>query len=216
LNHTTHDPPTPGTTAIDMLSTSGLMSGPLAHQLPHMPHPLVGSVHVLFHALLLSLCILSLVELWVRAPTAAFIIFLVGTVAFYVALFVLAFYGIPRVSILSTIVYRLRGGEPRSPAVATPVPSRPLSTAGSEVPFPESRSPYQHHQPPYRRTTSAGPDEYPTSVSHGHGTAEVDDEDEDDEDARQRRIEEEMSRRDVSIVTVPRRKLFLTNPEERR
>lgn len=42
---------------------------------------------------------------------------------------------------------------------------------------------------------------------------EVDDDDDEDEESRQRRIEEEMSRRDVSIVTVPRRKLFLTNPE---
>ena len=37
------------------------------------------------------------------------------------------------------------------------------------------------------------------------------DDDEDDE-LQQRRIEQEMERRDVSIVTVPKRKLFLTNP----
>ena len=176
-----------------------------------MPHPLVGCLHVLFHALLFGLCVFTLVELWSRAPRAAFIIFLVGTIAFYLALLVLAFYEKPRVSILSTVIFRLRGGHPPSPTGTTPVPSRPLSTAGSEVP--DGRGPYQHHQPPYR-ATSAGVDA--TSISNGHGMTDVDDEDEDDEDARQRRIEEEMSRRDVSIVTVPRRKLFLTNPEERR
>ena len=41
-----------------------------------------------------------------------------------------------------------------------------------------------------------------------------DDEDDDvDEETRQRRIEEEISRRDVNIVTVPKRRLFLMNPE---
>ncbi|KAH9951683.1 hypothetical protein B0H21DRAFT_783424 [Amylocystis lapponica] len=221
MNHRGHEAGTPATTAIDMMSTSGLMTG-TGHSyptpVPEMPPPFDGSLHALFHALLLALCVLSLVQLWSRAPKAAFIIFLIGTIAFYFALLVLACYGKPRVSILSTVVYRLRGGHPTtgSPRGTTPVPSRPLSTAGSEIPFPDSRSPYQHHQPPFRTTMSVGLDDYPTSVSHGHGTAEVDDDDEDDEDTRQRRIEEEMSRRDVSIVTVPRRKLFLTNPEESR
>ena len=36
--------------------------------------------------------------------------------------------------------------------------------------------------------------------------------DEEDEDTRQQRMEEEMNRRDVSIVTVPKRKLWIANP----
>jgi len=45
--------------------------------------------------------------------------------------------------------------------------------------------------------------------------AENDDDDEDDadEDTMQQRIEDEMARRDVSIITVPRKKLWITNPE---
>jgi hypothetical protein len=33
-----------------------------------------------------------------------------------------------------------------------------------------------------------------------------------DEETRQRRIEDEIARRDVSIVTVPKRKLWVVNP----
>ena len=96
--------------------------------------------------------------------------------------------------------------------VRLPAGSRPLSMNESvAVPFPqEGRGPYQHHQPPYRATLSAGPDhDYPMSTSHGH---DVDYDDDEDEDTRQRRIEDELSRRDVSIVTVPKRRLYLLNP----
>ncbi|KAH9844180.1 uncharacterized protein C8Q71DRAFT_696723 [Rhodofomes roseus] len=211
LNHRA-DPSTPGTTILDMTSTSGLMT-PAGPMTPEMPRPFDLFLHVLFHALLFALCILSLIELWLRAPKAAFIVFLIGTVLFYVALFALAWSGRPRYSVLTALLARLRG-HPTHPGYTpgTATPSRPLSATESEVPFPtEQRSPYQHY-PPYRAASTV-PDEYPTSVSHGHAMNEVDDDDEEDEDIRQRRIEDEMSRRDVSIVTVPRRKLFLTNPE---
>lgn len=47
----------------------------------------------------------------------------------------------------------------------------------------------------------------------GPRSVETDDDDDDiDEDTRQRQIEEEMGRREVSIVTVPRRRLWITNP----
>ncbi|KAH9938274.1 uncharacterized protein B0H18DRAFT_8787 [Fomitopsis serialis] len=211
LNHRP-DPSTPGTTVLDMTSTSGLMT-PAGQMTPEMPRPFDCFLHALFHASLLALCILSLIELWRRAPRAAFVVFLIGTLLFYVALVALSWSGKPRYSILTVLLARLRGRPTHSgytPGTATP--SRPLSAAGSEVPFPtEPRSPYQHY-PPYRAASTV-PDEYPTSGSHGHAMNEVDDDGEEDEDTRQRRIEDEMSRRDVSIVTVPRRKLFLTNPE---
>ncbi|KAL6309597.1 hypothetical protein BKA93DRAFT_722793 [Sparassis latifolia] len=216
LNRRVHDPPTPGTTAMEMRSTSGLMS-PTAYAtaLPEMPQPVDCILRVLFHAFLLGLTIISLVALWFHAPKATFIVFLVVTVMFYITLLLLAFHGRPKESILTVVVHRLFTTHlPAGPSAA--IPHR-LSTDGSEaIPFPtDVRGPYQHHHPPFR-TTMSGLDEYPTSVSHEHGTAEYEDDDnEEDEDARQRRIEEEMSRRDVSIVTVPKRKLFLTNPEQR-
>ncbi|KAH9853616.1 hypothetical protein C2E23DRAFT_916420 [Lenzites betulinus] len=213
------EPWTPGTTPMEITSTNGLMGhqSPVEH--PVLPPPFQGFIHVLFHALLLALSVLSLVALWMRGPKPAFGVFLAWTVAFYTILVTLAWKGYPRKSILSVIFSRLRA----EPVAFSPVPrggspagSRPMSTTGSvAVPFPsDNRGPYQHHQPPYRATLSAEPD-YPMSHahSHGHGSHDVDDDDdEEDEDTRQRRIEEELSRRDVSIVTVPKRRLYVLNP----
>ncbi|OJT10155.1 hypothetical protein TRAPUB_13260 [Trametes pubescens] len=210
---------TPGTTPMEITSTNGLMMGhqsPAEH--PVLPTPFEGFIHVLFHALLLALSVLSLVALWMRGPKAAFGVFLAWAVAFYTILITLAWNGYPRQSILSVIFSRLRA----EPVAFSPVPrggspsgSRPMSTAEPDaVPFPsENRGPYQHHQPPYRATLSAEPD-YPMSLSHshGHGSPDVDEEDDEDEDTRQRRIEDELSRRDVSIVTVPKRRLYVLNP----
>ncbi|OBZ70174.1 hypothetical protein A0H81_09875 [Grifola frondosa] len=204
--HRPQDPGTPGTTAMDMMSTSGLMPAPTDSSI-QMPQPFEGFIHVLFHAFLLALSILCLVALWTRGPRAAFGVFLAWTVLFYIGIVVLSWQGHPRISILSVLCSRLRADplhHSRVPNGGTPGPSRPLSAVGSEgVPFPGG--PYQHHQPPFR---AAADHEYPASLSQ---EPDADDEEE-DEDARQRRIEEEMSRRDVSIVTVPRRRLFLTNP----
>jgi hypothetical protein len=108
------------------------------------------------------------------------------------------------------VISRLRG-ESRSSVLRTPtpIPSRPMSMAGTDqYSFPtEPRGPYMHH-PTYR---VAHEDDH--STSHG-GPLSVDTEVEsdEDEDTRQRRIEEEMGRREVSIVTVPKRKLWITNP----
>lgn len=71
----------------------------------------------------------------------------------------------------------------------------------------QNAGPYLH-QPPYR---TAATDEY----SHSHAgprSLEADDDDDVDEVTRQRMIEEEMDRREVSIVTVPKRRLWVTNP----
>lgn len=196
-------PPTPGTAALDIQSTQGLMHPPLRLQAPRMPSLLSLLVHFLLHAFLLGLSILSLVALWTHASKGAFAVFLVWVVIYYAIIFYLAFRGVPQESFLSAFFNRI-STDP-IPALPTPAPSRPLSDIGIEsVPFPSG--PYSH-QPPFR---VAHDSEYPLS-SGGHGSVEEDDEL--DEDTRQRNIEEEMSRRDVSIVTVPKRKLFLTNPE---
>ncbi|KAI0775932.1 hypothetical protein BD413DRAFT_602462 [Trametes elegans] len=196
------EPWTPGTTPMEITSTNGLMIGhqsPAEH--PVLPSPFEGFIHVFFHALLLALTILSLVALWQHGPRPAFGVFVAWAVVFYSILFALAWNGYPRESILTVIFSRLRA-EPVafSPSVAVPFPS-------------DGRGPYQHHQPPYRATLAAEHDYPPSSLSHhGHGVPDVDDDDEEDEDTRQRRIEEELSRRDVSIVTVPKRRLYVLNP----
>ncbi|KAH9918207.1 uncharacterized protein BXZ73DRAFT_92267 [Epithele typhae] len=209
------DPPwTPGTTPMEIMSTNGLMLEQ-APEHPVLPSAFEGFTHVLFHVLVFALTVLSLVALFQRGPIGAFAAFLAWSVIFYGILVGLSWNGRPNKSILSVIFSRLR----HEPARFSPVP-RPVSPAGSQplsmndsvtFPFPsDGRGPYQHHQPPYR-TVHPGDRDYPTLTSHGHDL-DVEDDDDEDEDSRQRRIEDELSRRDVAVVTVPKRRLYLLNP----
>ncbi|KAH7914369.1 hypothetical protein BJ138DRAFT_1123641 [Hygrophoropsis aurantiaca] len=195
---------------IEVLSTRALVPhATYPRAIYELPQPFETCLRILFHALVLALCILSLAALWYRATKALFAVFLLWTALFYCSLFALAWNGRPRKSILTSLVARLRA-EPPPPAGSPETPtSRPLSITGAEqYPFPtDTRGPYLH-QPLYR---PAGHDD--VSTSHGPRSVETDDDDEDvDEETRQRRIEEEMGRREVSIVTVPKRRLWITNP----
>ena len=214
LNHRPQCPPTPGTAVLEMQSTRGLMNNTLPTH-PVMPGLLESFTHLLLHAALLALCAVALAALWSRAPRGAFAAFLAWTLVFYILIIALAWRGIPRESILTVVLHRLRsspghGGSPGQLGTATP--HAPSSVGLDAIPFPsDGHGGIYQHQPPYR---TAHDSEYPTSLSHaGHTTLDDDADDDEDDEMRQRRIEDEMSRRDVSIVTVPRRKLFLTNPE---
>lgn len=186
-----------------MMSTNELMDGVLQPGQPTMPGTLACIIHTLLHIFLLALCILALIALFQRAPIAAFAVFVAWTVCFYAIIFTMAWRGIPSESILTVIFARIRTPPPLPP----PPPTSGVGLQG--VPFPNGGVPYQH-QPPYR---AAHDSDYPTSTSHAGHTMEGDDDDDDemDDDTRQRRIEEEMARRDVSIVTVPRRRLLVVN-----
>lgn len=172
--------------------------------LAEMPDLFDTILRILFHIFLLAISILALVALWSLTSRAGFAVFLICTFTFYVILMLCSWHGRPRQSILTVIIFRLRA----SPAPATPSPL-PLSAIDG-YPFPtDVRGPYVHHQPPFHVT---GTDE--VSTTHGHPrSAENEDDDDADEDVRQQRIEDEMARRDVSIITVPRKKLWITNPE---
>ena len=155
-------------------------------------------LHIILHATLLGICIVSLIALWTPANKAAFAVFLAWTILFYVAIFSFSWFGRPEKSVLSVVIYQLRGGN--------------SSTSDGQTPqSPQNDQPSTHegpylHQPPFRHATREELAQRPLSMT-------TDDEDENiDEDTRQRMIEEEMERRDVSIVTVPRRKLWITNP----
>ena len=156
-------------------------------------------LHIILHAALLGICIVSLVALWTQAHKAAFAVFLTWTVLFYIAIFSFSWFGRPEKSVLSVMMYRLRGGNASAPdrqALRSPQNDQPSAHEG----------PYLHH-PPFRHATR---DEL---AQAGPRSITTDDEDDHiDEDTRQRMIEEEMDRRDVSIVTVPRRKLWIANP----
>jgi hypothetical protein len=199
--------PTPATTA--HFSAQGLSGLPSAKvQPPLVPPKGEITLHVLMHTLLMALCILSLMELWNRAPVAPFVAFLVWTIAFYAFLFMMSWNGRPQRSALTVLLGHIQGyAQPIAAPIATPSPSRPISTAGTDqFPFPqEPRSPYLH-QPLFHTAT-----EDATSYAGLRSETEEVESDE-DEDTRQRRIEDEMARRDVSIVTVPKRKLWVANP----
>lgn len=199
------------------------MSTPLSDTTsPELPSLVQCLMAILLHALILGICTISLFALWVRAPKATFAVFLVWTIAFYVVLVILAWNGRPRKSILSVLVgtikvaakHRSRTQElPQSPTPGPP--SRPLSTImhDQDTYPPEPRGPYRYHQPAYRRVASSGhEDEVGSSNTHGFPLSVENDYDDEDEETQQRRIEQEMDRREVSIITVPKRKLWITNP----
>jgi hypothetical protein len=195
----------------EMLSTRALMPTPTFPRVTHeLPSLFEIYLRVLFHTLVLALCIFSLIALWNWAHLALFTVFLLWTFIFYVCLFTLAWHGRPRRSLLTYLIARFRAEPPPAVSPGTPT-SRPLSVVGNEqYPFPtDTRGPYLH-EPPYRAARAH--DDVSTTIG-GPRSVETDYDEEDlDEETRQRRIEEEMGRREVSIVTVPKRKLWITNP----
>ena len=202
----------PPTTAMhdvqSTLSSMPLQPAPILN--PELPPWLDGVLHALLQMLILAICILCLIALWSLKTRAGFVIFLIWTMVFYAALFVCSWHGWPHQSILTVIIFRLLASPVVPPPTAQPSPSpRPLSSYGlNQYPFPTG-GPYIHHQPLFHK---AGTDDVSTTYSPRSAEGEDEDEDE-DEDARQQRIEDEMARRDVSIITVPRRKLWIANPE---
>jgi hypothetical protein len=177
-----------------------LLSAPISpRNNPIVLPPFVDIVlRVILHAVLLGICVLTLIALWNWAPKAGFAIFLVWTILFYVAMFSLSWFGRPEKSILSVMMYRLRGANfsaSDGQALQSPQNDQPSTLEG----------PYLH-QPPFRHATRE-------ELAHARPLSITTDDDDDiDDDTRQRMIEEEMERRDVSIVTVPRRKLWIANP----
>lgn len=197
---------TPATTT--HLSAQALSEPPTAKlQQPLFPTKEEIALRIATHVLILGLCILSLVELWKRASRGLFVAFLIWTVSFYIILVVLSWNGRPGYSTLTILLYNIRGtGQSTSAPIGTPNASRPISVAGTDQ-FQEPRNPYLH-QPLFYPT---GEDDL-HSASYAGLRSEPEEGSDEDEEARQRRIEEEMARRDVSIVTVPKRKLWVANP----
>jgi hypothetical protein len=154
----------------------------------------------LLQASLLGISAVSLVELWSRGYILGFAIFLVWSVLFYVVLFTLSWLGCPEKSVLSATLHRLRGGAANSAA------SDDRQSRTQSYPLSQHEGPYLH-QPAFRVATRE-------ELSYARPLSVTTDDDDDniDEDTRQRMIEEEMERRDVSIVTVPRRRLLVANP----
>jgi len=157
-------------------------------------------LHVIVQVAFFGISIVTLIVLWSHSPKAGFAIFLAWTVIFYTIMISFSWHIRPDRSILSVIRSRRAHREGGPAHIATHSP--PVSEA---LP-----GPYIHHQPPYH--VAAVPDDVSISQT-GPRSAETDEQDEDmDDDTRQRMIEDEIGRRDVSIVTIPKRKLWIVNP----
>lgn len=159
----------------------------------------LSALHIFTHISILGLSAITLSALWLRVSRHYFAVFLPWIALFYAASLLLAWNGRPNTSILTATLWRLRGNTTHHP-----IPS------SANAPPVTGNNPYTHHRPSHRPSTLHD------GLSHSHGrplSVETDDIEEDlDEETRQRVIEEEMARRDVSIVTVPRRKLQIANP----
>lgn len=178
------------------------MAAPSSTRTPlNFPTPSNIVLHSLIQTILLGLSIVTLIALWSRASRALFALFLAWTVVFYLAIFIFAWHLRPDGSMLSALCSHLGS---KSQDITT----RPTSIQGLQEPSP---GPYVHHQPPYRAAVSPV-DGHSSSRSPRSVDTISDHEGDIDDDTGQRMIEEEMGRRDVSIVTVPKRKLWITNP----
>ncbi|KAH6914922.1 hypothetical protein BKA70DRAFT_1257438 [Coprinopsis sp. MPI-PUGE-AT-0042] len=167
------------------------------------PSLLHWSIYISTQVGLLGLNVVTLVALWFYAPKSAFYVYLVWVLVIYTCL---AF--IPRRFRTEDYIFaRLVNPKMPPPSVdADAPPSHPLNPTDSVRGSIAPSGPYLH-PPPFLRTIPAHTGDL------RHTEPEQDEEDEDiDEDTRQRMIEEEMDRREVSIVTVPKRKLWVANP----
>jgi hypothetical protein len=208
-------PATPNTAGVPSNRESTTSARSFPSPPVNFPSPLEIIFHTIFQALLLALCIFCLVQLWQGAPIAAFAVFLAWTVAFYLAMVVLAWKGRPRESVLAVMFSRLQARPRQRHANPPPQPdSRPMSSnTEPSLPFtPDPRGPYLH-SPPFRAVQVQEGEGYDMmGTGRHHEDGEDDPDDDEDEETRQRRIEGEMNRRDVSIVTVPKKKLWIANP----
>ena len=201
--------PRPATTRPPMPNPRPSSSGahevhPATPAVPALTPPLLPSTtsRVVFDILVQIVLFWALafwiVSLAICETVAGLIILAVAALAYYTALLSLAWLMRPRRSILVVIVSRLRG-DPTDTALRAevrvdeePELTPPSSPIGGRVPY--------IHSPPWRVADEA----------RSIGTTEPTYDDEDDE-VRQARMEEEMARRDVSIFTVPKKRLVVRN-----
>ncbi|TFK28754.1 hypothetical protein FA15DRAFT_664799 [Coprinopsis marcescibilis] len=164
------------------------------------PSLLDMATYVLLQIGFLGLNATTLIALWDRASTAIFVVALVWVLAIYALIIFVSKRLPPEAYLLS----KLKGRAVPGPTGSGPFVPAPTSPAAADTIPPSAHGPYMH-QPPYLRTVPIDPAQFSDDP--------VDDEDDIDDETCQRMIEEEMDRRDVSIVTtVPKRKLWVANP----
>lgn len=184
------------------------------------PSTRIVLLHCSFHLLLLALSIFTATSIFLKADsmlaTPLGAVFVVLVAAFYILMIVLAIRGKPRGSITAVIINRLRAnGEAQKRASAHDIKLEEHSPAA-----PEDRHGAGDHSVMGETTTLKSStrasrafiqhSRYSEEILNTRGqeaAAHTDDEDEAES------IEREMGRRDVSIVTVPKRRLFIANSD---
>ncbi|KAG8966018.1 hypothetical protein FRC03_012661 [Tulasnella sp. 419] len=194
-----------GSQQLDVLSTNvdGIQAIPIP---PRLPSP---TIQICFN-IALQLGLLFAITFWVvtfaiEGIGAGLAITIVFAVIYYIGLIVLAWMKRPRRSMLVVAISRLKGEPislPQDPSTMATHGGSPTPATYSAVP----QHPY-YHQAIYR--TAHDDDEGLGGRPRSTESEPLDDDEDDDE--RQARMEEEMARRDVSIFTVPKRKLVVRN-----
>ncbi|KAF9534342.1 hypothetical protein CPB83DRAFT_844074 [Crepidotus variabilis] len=176
---------------------------PIANVNTATKYPTIASMalHLFTHMSIIGIAAVTLAALWTTAPRYYFAIFMVWVVTFYLLMLACSWGGRPAPSLLTATVWRIRSSPP------PPLPIQSSTPDALKSPPPTVAGPYARNRPTHRTATQAEEQSYLQAMS-----AEDEGDDELDEDTRQRLIEQEMDRRDVSIVTVPRRKLQIANP----
>lgn len=203
LSQNGRSPPTfppPPSSAHEMSPTTPQVPALTPPRLPSRPAQLWFNVAL--QVIILWAVVFWLVTFAIMGSMPRLIVSALMAVVYYVMLVILAWLNRPQHSILVVVIGRLRG----DPADLAPVP--PSEAPSTPIP-PISSPPHPYlTSPRWRATQSHASDDL---LSRARSMdSEVPDDDEDD-DERQARIEEEMARRDVSIFTVPKRRLVVRN-----
>lgn len=186
-------------------------------------------LRVIVHWVLLGLSVVCLLMLWRRAPRALFAIFLAWTAAFSLLYVVFSWNNYISDTSLFFLFPAFRSASCGSPPGFNSTSSRldRIDEGGIPTPAP-SPGPGQGMDPNYTFpvavasiSTTAAPGPYLHQAPHRLATLDdysvqgdpiSDGDNDEDEDTRQMRIEEEIGRREVSIITIPKRKLWIANP----
>jgi len=190
------------------VAQSSLMLPPAAPRPLSIPPRIPNKSHLAFNALL-QLTLLFTFIFWIVTfsldnSIIGIVITIVVALAFYTTLLILAWFAHPRRSLLVVAITRL-SSPPLVIITQTSPPSPPEHVSIST----SNQHPY-FHQPLYRAHDES--DVHSRVLGGGARSTESGaiDEDEDDDEG-QAQMEEEMARRDVSIFTVPKRKLVVRN-----
>ncbi|PVG03601.1 hypothetical protein CPB86DRAFT_804086 [Serendipita vermifera] len=176
-------------------------------------------LRIALHLLLFALCIFTAEALFSRSGNNLGIplgsVFVVLVAIFYLALILLASRGKPHNSSLAVIIDRLRGTSATTTSGPQSTDDLDLGTFRMGNISHETRMAIDRSSHIDNATLQSSRASRPLMSSHRYSGEEYEGQNlrHDDEDDDAERIEREMERREISIVTVPKRRLFIANSD---